>query len=111
MAVTFLTVQLWMKYRKTFLKDLFLTGFIFSVFGIVIGAIALIPNIELFFLNTRSRFVNIDWWLLAWKRPIVGLLGQATLINPNIFGTPKTFDLMHIFGNVGLDLHYRIIMI
>jgi hypothetical protein len=72
-----------------------------AVLGMVVGAVALLPNLELFRLNARPRFDRIDWWQLTWKRPVILLPWVLSALNPDAVGNYQTFDMLRGLGKFG----------
>jgi hypothetical protein len=75
---------------------------IMSVVGVAVGAVALLPNLELISHNTRARYEHVYWWEMIWKRPLAVLPWLASLVNPDALGNTQTFDLARALGRAGL---------
>jgi len=70
--------------------------------GAAVGALALLPNLELILHNVRVRYERIAWWELVWKRPLTVLPWLVGQLNPDGLGNTQTFDLVRALGQVGM---------
>ena len=69
-ATSFTVAAWWRLQRDQFWSRLPRVIAVMTMLGLAVGAIALLPNLELFTHNARERFNHIDWWQLTWKRPL-----------------------------------------
>jgi hypothetical protein len=76
---------------------------VMTILGLAVGAIALLPNLELLAHNARARFNHIDWWQLTWKRPLALFPALAAMINPDVIGNTRTFDIVRVLGTLGYE--------
>ena len=97
----FATAASWRRQRTHFWTRTIGVITVMTMLGLAIGAIALLPNLELLAHNARQRFSHLDWWQLTWKRPLALLPAVASLVDPNVIGNCRTFDLTRILGTLG----------
>ncbi|MGH8677251.1 MAG: hypothetical protein ACREUQ_02720 [Burkholderiales bacterium] len=100
-ASCFAVAAAWRWQRRRFWSRSLAAIAMFSLLGAAVGAIALLPNLELFDHNARARFNQIDWWSLTLKRPVALVPWMASLANPDVVGNYRTFDLLRGLGQVG----------
>ena len=100
-AATFVLTALWQKKRECWIRESLWAVGLFSVLGLTVSAIALWPNLELFALNTRSRFDRVDWIAMVWKRPVALVPYVASMLNPDSVGNYQTYDIVRGLGAVG----------
>jgi len=74
----------------------------FSLLGLLVAAVSLAPNLELYALNVRPRFSQIGWTDMLWKRPVALLAWLAAQFDADALGSVGSFDLMRGLGRVGI---------
>ncbi len=100
-ASGFAAGAVWRRERPRFWRNVFGAIVVFSILGLLVAAVSLVPNLELLAHNTRARFEHIGWAELVWKRPLVMLAWLAAHFNPDVLGNMQTFDLVRGLGRVG----------
>jgi hypothetical protein len=100
-ATGFAAAASWRRQRTHFWTRTIGVIAVMTILGLAVGAIALLPNLELLAHNARQRFSHIDWWQLTWKRPLALFPALAALFDPNVIGNCQTFDLTRILGTLG----------
>lgn len=100
-ATGFVVMAAWRQRRDEFLAVCLNAVGTFSLLGMAIGAVALLPNLELFVHNERQRFHHIDWQALMLHKPLALFPWGASLVNPDIIGNSRTFDLVRGLGHIG----------
>ena len=100
-ATSFTMAAWWRLLRSRFWSRLPRVIVIMTLLGLAVGAIALLPNLELFTHNARERFNHLDWWQLTWKRPLALFPALAAMFDPDIIGNPRTFDISRVLGTLG----------
>ena len=102
-AASFAVASSWRRQRRHFWTRSLGAIVVMTMLGLVVGAIALLPNLELFAHNARERFNHIDWWQLTWKRPLALFPATAAMLNPDVIGNYRTFDITRALGNLGSE--------
>ena len=102
-AASFAAAVSWRRQRRRFWAQTFGAVVVMTTLGLAVGAIALLPNLELLAHNARGRFNHIDWWQLTWKRPLALFPAVAAMFNPDVIGNYRTFDITRVLGTLGSE--------